>query len=568
MSSQATSYSFVQYIFEYPLQKRQLESRHFRAVLTYRFVLIGMGLLLAATILDFLLGEYELANACLFAILVLFGVLYLHYRAYYIAGTSVSIISINIIIFIHDARYGMAAGTYFFYFPLFFFVFSTISFRWKSWFGLHLAFTVLCWVVMELTGHSLFHTTQHSALVLHIVFLFCMITSLLATVLFVYLFLNQTRDKAIVQEREKLKALLDGNAQMIMLINKERKIELFNRRFFEYYRTVYGNTLQVGNHYLDYGNPQNRDIETQGLNEAFEGHASQKDVLVMMGTTPTWMNLNFVPMPNKKGHVAYVVFSVLDISERKNYEKTLSETNAILTKLNRELDHFIYRSSHDMRAPLASVMGLVELFQMENNQTEREAYVTMIGKSVHKLDQLLVDITQYAKNKKLDLRCQPIWFTHLIYELIDGLKFTKNATDIDFQVHIVQPVVFYGDEERIRSVIGNLLSNAVRYRSVGQLSFVSITVEVSETARIAITDNGIGIESEYMPRIFDMFFKASHKSVGSGLGLYIVKETIDTLGGNIAVQSAVGVGTAFNIEIPGIKTRELAENTYIQVPVI
>ncbi|MDJ1486166.1 ATP-binding protein [Cytophagaceae bacterium YF14B1] len=550
MSNFHTFDFFLRNFFGHPIPSQKRAGNQFRTIITFQFTLVCTCVFLLAAILDFIVAEYMLGYAILMGLCIFLWILYVQDEGYYAFTSTLAILIINALIFIHDARYGIQAGVYFFYFPLVFAIFSTFSYKNKLFIICHLLVTIAGWGVMELTHHSLYYSNRHDYETLHRLFIFCMVTSLCITIVFVYLILQLIRTSSIIQEQEKLKSVLDSNNQMLMLINKDRKIELFNRRFFDYCQNVYGNTLQIGGNYPDYGNPQNREMEADALNKAFSGQTIQKDMLVMMGNVPTWMSLNFVPVVNKRGEIHNVAFSVLDISERKNYEKNLSETNAILTKLNHELDHFIYRSSHDMRAPLASVLGLVELFQTEEDESEREEYIAMIGKSVHKLDQLLVDITQYAKNRKLEIRNQPLYFSEIVNELIDALRFAKNAQSIDFKVNIIQEEAFYSDEERVRSVIGNLLSNAVRYRSLQVASFVEITVVVNgDKAKITITDNGIGIEPEYLSRIFDMFFKVSHKSVGSGLGLYIVKETVTALGGSIHVKSVVGLGTTFIVEL-------------------
>jgi PAS domain S-box-containing protein len=552
MSPHHAPYSFLQYVFQYPAKQRQLEPWHFRAIISYQFMLICMGTFVTTGLLDLVMGEYWLAALCGFNLVLFVGLLYLHYRGYYLATATVYVLVANAIIFLHDARYGFEAGVYLFYFPVFFAIFVTLSFKNKLWFYLYLGLTLNVWVLMELTGHRLL-LADHTPAERHMVFLYSLVLSLSVTILFVYLILNQIRNGTIVHEREKLKSVLDSNGQMMMLINRKWEVELFNKRFFDYYQAVYGHTLEVGKPYLDYTNPQNRALLENSLTQAFAGNTVQEDVQVMVGSKTAWMSLNFVPIRNGNGVVRRVAFSALDISERKNYEKNLSETNEILTKLNHELDHFIYRSSHDMRAPLASVMGLVELFQSEEDEAEREEYISMIGKSVHKLDELLIDITQYAKNKKLGMRRQKVDFDGMIHDLVNALKYAKNAQTVEFRIRVSQNAPFYGDEERIRSVIGNLLSNAVRYRSSGREAFVSIVAEVTDMARLTISDNGIGIEPEYINRIFDMFFKVSTRSSGSGLGLYIVKETLLTMGGHIEVDSLPGVGTTFTVTIPEAK---------------
>jgi PAS domain S-box-containing protein len=546
-----SSISFIEYVFRYPVKHRQQDIRQLRAVITYQFMLVCMGVFTVAAVADVLLGVYWLAGVCLSTLAAFVGVLYLHYRGHYIWTASIAIVLINLLILVHDVRYGILAGVYFFYFPLLFSIFSTVTFRQKTLFALHLGFTAACWLVMELTGHSLLYEKTHSDEVLHRVFIFCQVVSLLATTGFVYFVFAQIRNNAIGKEREKLKAVLDSNAQMIMLVNREGNIEIFNKMFSDYYQKVYDTTLKTGRRYLDYVHPQNQPMLEMCFGRAFSGESVKQDSPLATGESSTWATLNFAPVFDKEGNVRNVAFSVLDISEQKKNEKNLNETNDILTKLNRELDSFIYRSSHDMRAPLTSVLGLVDLFQSEEDENDREEYVQLIGRSVQKLDQLLVNIAHYAKNKKLEIRHEKIYFDSMTRELVDGLRFSKNAQDIDFQVVVEQNHDFFGDEERLRSVIGNLLSNAIRYRSYRGGAFVKTTVEVSaHQAIISVTDNGIGIDSEYQAKIFDMFFKASSQSAGSGLGLYIVKETVSVMQGTIAVQSVPDAGTTFTVMVP------------------
>ncbi|MCU0352372.1 MAG: PAS domain-containing sensor histidine kinase [Cytophagales bacterium] len=547
--------SFFEYVFRFRAKQRQQDFRQLRAVITYQFMLACMAVFLLAAIADTLLGVYWLAGGCLLVALAFVGVLYLHYRGHYVWTASIAIVLINLLIFVHDARYGILAGVYFFYFPLFFSIFSTITFRRNLWFAGHLLFTVACWLVMELTNHSLLYEKTHSDEVLHRAFVFCQVVSLSATTAFVYFVFAQIRNNAVSKEREKLKAVVDSNAQLIMLVNREGNIEVFNKNFMDFYQNVYGTTLTVGGNYLGYVHPQNRPLIEKGFRTAFAGEAFKCDAPLAAGDDSVWAKLNFVPVFGKDGTVRQVAFSVLDITDQKNYEKNLSETNEILTKLNHELDNFIYRSSHDMRAPLTSVLGLVELFQNENDEQDREEYVQLIGKSVQRLDQLLVNITQYAKNKKLEIKRQPIRFEALVNDLVDGLKFSKNAQDIDFQITVAQSGEFQGDEERLRSVVGNLLSNAIRYRSPHGQSFVRVNIQASAAqADITVSDNGIGIEPEYQAKIFDMFFKASVQSAGSGLGLYIVKETVLAMDGTIGVESVQGLGTTFTVKIPNMPT--------------
>lgn len=558
---------FLKHILYYHPQGKKFQIRPLRAVITYQFLIICIGVFVLAAIADIMLGVYWLCVVSIGCIALFIGNLYLHYKEQYKWVTSIAIIIINFLIFIHDAYYGVQAGVSFFYFPLIFSIFSTITFKSRNYFYFHLAFTIICWLIVEITGHSLLFQSNFPSETLHKVHIFCMVLALVATLCFVYFIFAQIRNNAIAQERERLKAIVDNNNQFIILLNSERKIELFNKKTYDYFKTEYNKVLEHGKDYLGYI-PSSNFIEFEdGFKKALTGQVIQKDTQLQSGDSFKWATLSFVPIFDKDEAVMSVVISMLDISERKDSEKNLQETNDKLNKVNRELDHFIYRSSHDMRAPLSSIIGLVELIQTEDDEEERKEYVSLIGQSVSKLDQLLIDIAQYAKNKNMDIRSQPIHFTSLVEDLINGIKFTKKAQSIHFQTSIQQKDIFYGDEERIRSIIGNLLSNAVRYSKELPSSFVSITINVTDRVQIYIRDNGIGIEKEYQSKVFDMFFKVSNLSSGSGLGLYIIKETVKTLGGYIDVQSIEDIGTSFMVELPcQPKNPDLMPDTCSQQP--
>ncbi len=551
MSDSSASYSFQDYLLLKPVLKKQHHFKQLRALINYQFLITCVGVFVLASVADVVLGVYWLAAICILGVGLFVGNLYLHYKERYLWSTSVSIVFINLLILVHDSWYGSKAGVYLFYFPLFFSIFTTLAFRRNGWFAVQLLFTMVCWLIVEYTDHPLGYSDSFSETTLHSVFVFCMVVALMATNAFVFFIFAQIRNNVVGKEREKLKAVLDSNAQMIMLLDKQGNIEICNKNFFDFYLNEYGYELEIGANYFAYVQPENRDILEQGWKTALTGKDFQNDAEIKVSENYYWVSIHFVPIFDSNQQVKSVSFSVLDISQRKDYEKNLSETNNMLSKLNNELDNFIYRSSHDMRAPLTSVLGLVELIQEEHDQLERDAYVGLIGKSVSKLDQLLVNISQYAKNKKLAVKQQRIDFQSIVDELIEGMRYAKNAQDIDFRVDVQQASAFYCDEERIRSVLGNLISNAIRYRSIGANAFVQVKVIVTaQNAHIEVVDNGIGIAPEYQTRIFDMFFKASDKSVGSGLGLYIVKEMVAAMQGTISVASVQYEGSRFIVDIP------------------
>lgn len=239
---------------------------------------------------------------------------------------------------------------------------------------------------------------------------------------------------------------------------------------------------------------------------------------------------------------------------KKTAETALLQQNLELTKINQELDRFVYSASHDLRAPLKSVLGLVKL-SMEDCEIQKfdqfGEYLQMMEKSILKLDLTIKDIINYSRNARTEIIKEEVHFSELIDCVIDDIKYLKGSENIEKRISINEPVPLYTDQGRLTVVLNNIISNSIKYHREQAGAFVSIDVKV-DTLRAAITikDNGIGIEETYLDKIFQMFYRATAQSEGSGLGLYIVKETIDKLNGTIKVESVYGQGTTFLIEIP------------------
>ena len=148
-------------------------------------------------------------------------------------------------------------------------------------------------------------------------------------------------------------------------------------------------------------------------------------------------------------------------------------------------------------------------------------------------------------------------FNELIFKIDSGLKYEENATSVRIETNVNQEIAFYSDNNRVETIISNLLSNAYKYHSFESNNpYINIEIEVSELrAVIVIYDNGSGIAEEFHSKIFEMFFRASEKSQGSGLGLYIVKSAVDKLDGKIKLDSVFGKETTFTVELPNLLTR-------------
>ena len=236
------------------------------------------------------------------------------------------------------------------------------------------------------------------------------------------------------------------------------------------------------------------------------------------------------------------------------YKSKIDLRNKIaeLEKTNDELNRFIYSISHELRAPLVSVMGIVELVKMEGFYHTSGEYWSLVETCSNKLDYYIQKTLQYYKNNKNVADNVQIDFNNLTHNLIEIYAYADKTTT--FKVNVNQPTSFYGDLFRIEVILGNLISNAIKYQKEKELDKkVNIDVDVSESSvEISISDNGMGILNEHLVKIFTQFFK-SNANHGSGLGLFIVKEALNKINGKIIVSSNIDFGTTFKITIPNVK---------------
>jgi len=242
-----------------------------------------------------------------------------------------------------------------------------------------------------------------------------------------------------------------------------------------------------------------------------------------------------------------------EITIRKDAELKLQKTNQELSKRNTELDNFVYSVSHDLRAPIASVLGLINLAKKDGDIAMKDTYLDMINNSARQQDHFIREILDQSRNSRLDVRREEIDFQPIIDETFDQLSFaTTTGKAVEKIVSVRQERPFYCDRWRLKVILNNIISNAIRYRN-GRDPLIRVDVDVTDNgAQVRIEDNGKGIAKEHLSHVCRMFYRATDDGAGSGLGLYIVKETIDKLNGSIDIDSIEGKGTTVQLMIPEV----------------
>lgn len=230
----------------------------------------------------------------------------------------------------------------------------------------------------------------------------------------------------------------------------------------------------------------------------------------------------------------------------------LARRNEELSKLNKELDTFVYSVSHNLRAPMKSLLGLLNLSRRAEDAEAIGKYHDMMGETINRLDDDLQAILEHTRSTHQELEVERVDIAGLINETFESIMFMPGFNQLTRDVSVQAEAAFFGDSYRISSILGNLISNAVKYRDVSKArQFLKIRVKIDRAnLKLVVADNGIGIEPDQLPLVFKMFSRATVQSDGAGLGLYIVKEVIGLLGGEIDVSSEPGAGSVFTACIP------------------
>lgn len=252
--------------------------------------------------------------------------------------------------------------------------------------------------------------------------------------------------------------------------------------------------------------------------------------------------------PGSRGLINLMMIAVMSMSM---VIWLLEDEREKLRKVNKDLDSFLYSTSHDLRAPITSILGLTYLGKVELTEEKGRSYMELIEQRAQKLNMILTDILRLSKTKKLEIKMQTLRFSDLVKEVASDVEFNKGTSSIRLEFDRDADNMFYCDYNQISIVLSNLITNAVKYHRLNQEDpYVRIHMKrISGNVIISIEDNGQGIPAHSMTKIFDMFFRASQETDGTGLGLYIVREALAKIKGKIEVESEFGKGTTFTITL-------------------
>ncbi len=230
--------------------------------------------------------------------------------------------------------------------------------------------------------------------------------------------------------------------------------------------------------------------------------------------------------------------------------ETIKKQAETIKHKNAELDAFFYRISHDLRAPISSLMGLEAL--VKNDVTDKTAlqYFGMQHQQIVRLDNIIVGLINLAKLNNANLPKERINFEKMVHECIGSFRELRNFAAVTFRIEIQPDLSFQSHWILVHAIVQNLIENAIKYgREINPFVRIAIFKE-GQHVLIEVEDNGQGIPADHQAKIFEMFYRATENASGTGLGLYILKRSVDRLRGKVDISSREGMGTTFRVILP------------------
>ncbi len=244
----------------------------------------------------------------------------------------------------------------------------------------------------------------------------------------------------------------------------------------------------------------------------------------------------------------------------------VKQKNADLQRTNEQLDRFVYSASHDIKLPVIAIKGLANLARAEGADETSLTYFKRIENQADKLGAFLLEMLEYTRNGKTGLRLEKVNLTQLVDDVIEGLSHLENAQRVEFKKFIRIEGEVMIDRIRFMVILNNLISNAIKFHNYNlENPWIKIMISrVDTNIQVLVADNGLGIHDKFRDKVFEMFFRApslssleteepgliSASPLGTGLGLYIVKETVEKMNGRIMLSSTEGEGACFRIDLP------------------
>jgi PAS domain S-box-containing protein len=371
-----------------------------------------------------------------------------------------------------------------------------------------------------------------------------------------------------------LRAVMESTGDGILAFDRNFRCLMFNNTYAKHLKDAYGIRIAVGDNFLKLLPKEIGLLVERNAAKAFRG---QRVTIVHPHATHDILETSFNPVHDDKVITGAAMF-VRNITERTTMEESVKALNKELTsqnvqlafqgeelkstleelsERNFELDQLMYKTSHDLRSPLSSIMGLINLATLDRDPEALQEYLSKIEGRVKKLDDFICSMLDYARVNRVEVNNQPVDLVALAKNCIQELEYLDSFQKVKAEIICdSKSLVRSLDKLRLKIIFSNIISNAYKYVNTDVSSYLKVTIDsTGSDIRIEFSDNGIGIKDEHKDKIFNMFYRATDRSQGSGLGMYIVKQAVEKLNGKVTLSSIYAKGTTIKIVLPIVRSK-------------
>jgi len=368
--------------------------------------------------------------------------------------------------------------------------------------------------------------------------------------------------RAVEQVAAEVSRVLEGIPQMAWTSNLAGYTTFFNQRWFDFTGEVLVSDaqLQARFHPDDFGPALARWAECLRTLQPLEIECR----LCNAAGEYRWMLGRAQPSRNEQGEVVQWIGTYTDIHERKLAQERVAQAqnllrtnNEELTRVNVDLDNFIYTASHDLKGPITNIEGLLAALTDELPIDARQRppvgnILLMLGTSVERFQRTIEQLSDVAKlHREHGLPAAPVPLAPVVRDVCLDLAPLLRTTGAQLTIDLPDDIAVRFLEKNLRSLVYNLLSNALKYHDPSRVAQVQLRAQADgRQVRLTVSDNGLGIDVAGQRKLFGLFERLHNHVEGSGIGLFMVKKMVENAGGRIAVASEVGVGSTFTVYLP------------------
>ncbi len=364
---------------------------------------------------------------------------------------------------------------------------------------------------------------------------------------------RKEEEEAFKKSEANLRTIFDNTTTCFLLINSELKIVSLNKAATEGFKSWIGKPIFTGDNILDFIMEDRKQRAVGMYKRVFEGEQFKfEDSFKTHDGATIWYFMQLLPVYGENNKVLNMIFYIRDITDRKLAEIEREKITTHLIQRNKDLEQFSYIVSHNLRLPVANIMGLIEGFGINQLPTEEQRDIaSAIYVSVRALDDIVLDLNKIldTRNKRSEDKTN-LKLSEIVLDTKVNLGFAIKKENAIIETDFTGCDELFAMKSYITSIFHNLILNSIRFRQPSLTPFILIKcLKKDNKTVLSFTDNGLGIDMNTKGKDLFGLYKRFHPHIpGKGTGLFMVKTQVEVMGGKISATSEVNKGSTFTIE--------------------